>query len=178
MVAVATKWSLDTRTHTLMAGNVAFMGTQCKCITIENTPHFYGVVHGYGPMRECPLSENSNYPGGKSPDISPHDNDYVHRLQQVFFGHAFESMRPIIVARYGEAADKWPELFDFARHVRNGCFHGNIFDIRGVTRSPSWRGLTIIESMNGHQVMGMTKGYFGVADVLALLMELQTAIRA
>lgn len=51
---------------------------------------------------------------------------------QQMTGHAYETLLPVVEMKYGlkhERKEKWPPTFQFFYHVRNGCFHGNRFDI-------------------------------------------------
>jgi hypothetical protein len=80
--------------------------------------------------------------------------------------HAYESHREALVRTYGSGLPgRWPPDFQLFRHVRNGCSHGNRFDIRpnrdgtepiASAAPPEWELLRIADraSMNGKAVVG------------------------
>lgn len=85
-------------------------------------------------------------------------------LAQVCLGSAFERVKEVIETQYKKDADKWPREIDYLRHVRNGCFHGNKFNIdpkhsrlRHGCRSvidpnspPTWRSSCLADDQSVH----------------------------
>jgi hypothetical protein len=80
--------------------------------------------------------------------------------------HAYESHREALVQLFGSALPgRWPQDLQLFRHVRNGCSHGNTFDIRlnrdrsepiDPSAPPEWEHLRLADrvSMTGKQVVG------------------------
>lgn len=173
---VTARWQLDRRLQGMMVPKPVFMGTLCKYLTLDNKSQLDGVLAGYRVMEECSLTETSHCPGGSTDYLLPHDNPYVHRLQQVFMGHSYHKLLPDIEAKWTKDLSKWDDLLNYARHIRNGCFHGNQFHFFSNPKPVIWRGFEISAALEGHAVMGITKGCFGVADIIALLYDLQRLI--
>ena len=98
-------------------------------------------------------------------------------------GGAYEKIKSGIVRRHTSNFSNWPVELQFFRHLRNGCFHGNHFDIRkkkvnGVwidaidpNAPPKWHLYTMPDdaTMNGQQVVG---GFFPHNQVLPFLYQI------
>ena len=172
--AVVLKW--NSLSPQLLADEWKFYGNYCKCLETENSSHLYGLL-----MRQnlSVLSlEERDIPTPKTDD--KHDNEFFQKMQQVVFGHAFERALPQIEAKWGSAKQQrgnWPGLLDFCFHIRNGVFHGNQFNITGsIYQDTLWSGARIRKKYNGEHVMGLNIGFLGLADVIALLYDLEGAI--
>lgn len=114
--------------------------------------------------------------GGRSPDyrIPP---DAWNLISQVCIGSAYERVNSAIRIRYGRDVWKWPRELEYFRHVRNGCFHGNTFDLRPARlrstaidplNPPSWRTSSLQDdtSVQGTIVLG---GVLNSGDIPILL---------
>ena len=98
-------------------------------------------------------------------------------LSQIIFGHAFEKLRKEAQLKWG-GRKNWPNIFQVGYHIRNGCFHGNKFDFTvPILGTPSWRGLTITNLLQGNDVMGLHNGVLYFGDIPILLSELQTELQ-
>ena len=80
-------------------------------------------------------------------------------------GGSFEKAKDDIYARYGRDFLNWPPDLQFFRHLRNGCFHGNRFNIRNrhdgtpsidPNNPPRWSRYEMPNqgAINGSQVVG------------------------
>jgi len=89
----------------------------------------------------------------------------VHQAAQVAAGSAYETIKDKVEAAYGRDPVSWPKVVEYFRHIRNGCFHNNRFNIqapRGRTSSintsnpPKWRTSIMLDdaSMNSRWVFG------------------------
>ena len=96
---------------------------------------------------------------------------------QVAVGSAYESVKDVMEGAYGRDPAKWPKIIEYFRHVRNGCFHRNEFNIlapRGKASAidhanpPQWRHSVMTDdvSMNTRQVFG---DFLDVGDCPVLL---------
>jgi len=71
-----------------------------------------------------------NTPAADSTGKSLNDAYLIEFLAQQMFGHAFEIATPQIKQKFGNNRKKeWPATIQFAYHIRNGCYHGNKFNI-------------------------------------------------
>ncbi len=95
--------------------------------------------------------------------------------------HAYESHREALARMFGSALPgRWPRDLQLFRHIRNGCSHGNRFDIR-INRDrtepidpaspPEWELLRIPDrtSMTGKAVVG---DFLAFAFVLPFLHDI------
>lgn len=107
-----------------------------------------------------------------------YQDDFFVYFQQIIFGHAFERVRFEAVNKWGERRN-WPDIFQFAYHIRNGCFHGNMFNITTsrMHGTPQWRSVVISMSMHGKKVMGFPDGVIGIADIPMLLYDLWEKVK-
>ena len=106
-------------------------------------------------------------------------------ITQVCIGSAYERVKDKITACYGSDPWKWPRELEYFRHVRNGCFHGNTFNLRrrgkrataiNPLQPPSWRTSVLIDdlSVQGKPVWG---GVLGAGDVPVLLGDIATRLQ-
>lgn len=104
-----------------------------------------------------------------------------HRLlsinAQQLIGHCWEILRT-----NGHVPVYGAPVFEFFRHVRNGCFHGNSFHFKGEEpRNPAqWRGLEITKANQGQRIFRTDlseKEYFlNWGDPLLLLHDVSELI--
>ncbi len=103
---------------------------------------------------------------------------WISDLACYLIGWSFESVKERIRSRYGPVRD-WPPSLTFFRHLRNGCFHGNRFNIResSFTRvaTPSWHSYTMhsLRKLNGQKVID---GWFKMPHVLPFLHDYGVAL--
>ncbi|MCG3136635.1 MAG: hypothetical protein HJJLKODD_00470 [Phycisphaerae bacterium] len=93
-------------------------------------------------------------------------------------GGGFEKYKDKIVKRLGNDPWEWPIELQFFRHLRNGCFHKNVFNIHpyngrpGIDSGnpPTWRHLVMKDdaSMNGRTAIG-NGGFFELVYVIPFL---------
>ena len=99
---------------------------------------------------------------------------------QVCIGSAFERVLSGIRLRYGRDPWKWPREFEYFYHVRNGCFHGNMFNPRprrprktaiDPSQPPFWRTSVLVDdaSIRDKAVFG---GLLLSGDVPILLSDI------
>jgi hypothetical protein len=71
-----------------------------------------------------------------------------------------------------EACDDGSTEFDFFRHLRNACAHGNKFTFRPRTTGlpARWRGAEINRGYQGHKAI---LGLVGIPDVILLLKDIE-----
>jgi hypothetical protein len=122
------------------------------------------------------VSTLPNMGTGKEVEIRKFENYW----SQIMFGHSYESALPAIEGKFGTKDRRklqWPSTLQFAYHIRNGCFHGNTFDIQNNTMSKkiptSWRGQNITYADSGKQVLGK---FMSSGDVLILLYDMQVLL--
>ena len=96
-------------------------------------------------------------------------------LGQQTLGHSFEMAKSAIETKYGtDRKNNWPSELQFFYHIRNGCFHGNRFNIQNNSISsviPTiWRGKNIDYSDNNRKVVGV---FLFPGDIVHLLYDIQ-----
>ena len=174
--AVVLKWSVPIQKQ--LVGKWKFCGNYCKCLIVENIDHLNCLTMGREPCIR--IFEECDQPA--SPNVEQYDNEFFRKMQQVIFGHAFEKLRSDIDGKWDKLKHEdyrsnWPGEVDFCYHIRNGVFHGNKFKITGtIHRDTQWRGAVISEVLKGKQVMGLNDGFLGLADVIALLYDLENVV--
>ena len=97
---------------------------------------------------------------------------------QQMVGHSYELAYPIIEKQFGnDRKIQWPSELQFIYHIRNGCYHGNTFNIQNNAISTNqktiWRGADIKYIHNGKLVVG---DFVLPADLLVLLHDLQNIL--
>ena len=88
-----------------------------------------------------------------------------------FLGSVYETLR----SNAGVQNSATNPLWQFLRHVRNGCFHGNMFSFRSSEpRHPAaWRGLEITKSLNGTTLI---YDFIGIGDIFILVADIIESI--
>ena len=73
--------------------------------------------------------------------------------------------------------DKWPEIFRFARAMRNAAVHaeGRLL-LRPRDRPVVWHHLTYTQADNGQRVLGEVGKHLGPADIVMLLLDFSAAL--
>jgi hypothetical protein len=109
-------------------------------------------------------------------------------LTAYLVGGAFERNKSLFFRNYGRDPSNWDLGLQFFRHLRNGCFHSNTFNITPIrhgpksgqpqidpTRPPSWQTCVMPSDsvMNGQRVVG---GFFPVPFVLPFLDDMGTFV--
>jgi len=107
------------------------------------------------------------------------DSYLVEFWAQQMFGHAFELAMPLIEQKFGSNRKKdWSEIIQFAYHTRNGCYHGNKFNIQknsiSTFVSTKWENIEIKYSDDGKKV---SQGFMWPADFICLLYDLQNSLK-
>ena len=92
----------------------------------------------------------------------------------------FERLATQALVAVGAFCKDTAPLTQFVRHIRNGCAHGNRFDIRMKDPIPAvtWRNHTITRSMNGQKVVGWDDGSIRVTEAGGLLHEVADYLRS
>lgn len=107
-------------------------------------------------------------------------------ISQVCIGSAYERVISAIKAHYSGDPWKWPREVEYFHHVRNGCFHDNVFTLypRGKrtttidpSRPPRWRTSLLVDdaSVGGQAVFG---GVLGSGDVPVLIGDIAARLQA
>jgi hypothetical protein len=128
-------------------------------------------------INEFEFTVDTDEPDQKGPGRKIESKELEKLWCQIMFGHSYEIALPSIESKFGDKSKRklqWPATLQFAYHLRNGCFHGNTFDILNnaiSTQIPTeWRGQKINYSDNGKQVIGT---FIGSGDMLVLLYDIQ-----
>lgn len=102
---------------------------------------------------------------------------YLYQAAQVSLGSAYESVKDKIERAYGRDPVRWPKVMEYFRHIRNGCFHNNMFNIRPPQRRttaidannpPSWR-TSVMPSDATMNTRGVLGDFLDVGDCPILL---------
>lgn len=92
------------------------------------------------------------------------------------FVEFYESYRQAVFATY-QGQDNWPEVWRFARVVRNGLSHGGCISIERATERPArWYGLTYSHANNGHRFIGVLDADMSLGDFLVLMFEMDDVL--
>ena len=139
-----------------------------------NDSSIYDDLAQLKPIRHLEFFPDFN-PAKEPSGLHLNDSYLVKFWAQQMFGHAYELAQQKIQVKYGtERKNNWPSELQFAYHVRNGCFHGNKFDIRPNSISKKiptiWMGKEIKYSDNGKKV---SQGFMWPADFIHLLYDIQ-----
>ncbi len=107
-------------------------------------------------------------------------------VAQVCLGSAYERISGRVKDRYRADPWSWPPELQYFRHIRNGCFHNNRFNLRPTYKHktaidsanpPRWRTsvLTDDESVAGKRVLG---SYLYSGDVPILLADMAQVFKS
>ncbi len=109
---------------------------------------------------------------------------FIEQLVCSSIGMAYEANKTAVKAVFGSNPLDFPPEFQFFRHARNACFHGNILDIRPFRGNPTidpknppaWRDLVIPDdSVNG---IKFADRFFPFHLTLLFLTEIGEMLRA
>jgi hypothetical protein len=171
-------------------------GRESDIITLYNCHKVFDYISGQAAkpkslrysVKKNQLSPNASVQGrcgsglpspvpGMTKDTGANVHSTLKFVTANLIGGAFEKVKHRIVSSHTPNSSLWPVELQFFRHLRNGCFHGNQFDIRkkGGGRDaidqdapPKWHLYTMTDdaSLNGQQVVG---GFFPNNQVLPFL---------
>lgn len=101
---------------------------------------------------------------------TPGFKDVILNVVSPIFVNFYENSKPFLETTFGSNPAQWPELWNFARVVRNACSHGGKLSITNAkSRQVAWHHLMYEKSMNGQQIVG---GDLAFGDLLVLMFEL------
>lgn len=119
--------------------------------------------------------EESNQPG-RSTVSGPNPTSRFLTLTAYLIGGAYEKHKEHFRDKYGSNPNNWDPLLQFFRHMRNGCFHSNKFNIIRTPQidpdnPPIWRNYVMEsdETINGKPVIA---DFFHVHMVIPFLDDL------
>jgi hypothetical protein len=138
-------------------------------------------VFAYLSLRGWP--DHVEYKTGEAPSESMKfrvDTDRRRELVSRIIGSSFvsyyESERTRIIERYGSEASDWPDVLNYARHVRNGFAHGGSFDIRKPNApSVAWGIWTLGPKENCDPVL-FGDGAMLPADIIWLMKDIDVCL--
>ena len=147
---------------------------------IFNEPDFLSRIRKQQAIDSITFSVLSESPPLQQGQRIPDKDLNIFWLQQMI-GCSFESVLNDILDKYGPRQKKdrktwgrWPGIFEFFYHLRNGCFHGNKFNIRlgniSFVNQPRWRSKEISMDSNGKNVIG---DFLGRADCIHYLYDVE-----
>lgn len=131
-----------------------------------------------------PYTESEKNQPGR---ITREGSDPSRRFQAIvayLVGGAYERYKEYFENRYGKNPQNWDPQLQFFRHMRNGCFHSNTFNITPIHSSgkrgqpqintsnpPTWRNYVMISdtAMNGTKVIG---GFFHIHMTIPFLHDM------
>ncbi|WP_131798474.1 hypothetical protein [Acidovorax sp. GW101-3H11] len=129
-----------------------------------------------GPIENAKLGLEANYvkltlapwtPRPDSPLSEPNVHAYVFKMIFPIFTEFYENHLVEIQRCFGEAAAKWPPIWQFARVVRNAMAHGSRINFKNPNAVPvSWKGLSYGPAQNGRNIFGTD---IEVGDILVLM---------
>ncbi|HLE61948.1 MAG TPA: hypothetical protein VI750_02350 [Pyrinomonadaceae bacterium] len=170
--------------------DVTFADLSCPdaCI-LKNVSHVVAYIRNQTGNHPAPLAFSLQpLPGHSLPPpettvfgamITP----WISDLSCYLVGGAYERVRDTFERKYGANKQTWAPELQFFRHLRNGCFHGNTFNIEKIRRKkklvdqidptnpPQWRGYKMPSdnAMNGKKVMD---GFFFLPHLLPFLHDM------
>jgi hypothetical protein len=117
---------------------------------------------------------------GVQAQVSNHMGASAEVLICYLIGGAFERSIDQFEKNYGTDRKKWPPELQFFRHLRNGCFHGNRFNITptksgqtqiDASRPPHWH-TYIMSSDAAMDGLKVIDGWFHIPHVLPFLNDM------
>ena len=129
------------------------------------------VVRNYQPEQitfEC--FELEPLPKGETVNLGSLDT-FIIGLSQMMLVSYFEDRKDLIKQNF-KVIKNWPEVWQFARIVRNALSHGNKINIHDGY-SATWNGLTYSEVQNGQTVINAD---LFPGDLIVLLRELEDSL--
>lgn len=161
-----------------------------EVITIYNCDTAYRYMSGQADKpNRVRFSRRRNPSGQPEPprNVTMRSPDRPENLVLVIaalIGSAYEKSSDEIIRRNTSYFLTWSPQLQYFRHMRNGCFHGNRFDIRplrngaepiDVNAPPTWHLYTMPDraTLNGTTVVG---GHFNQMDFLPFLYDMGNMI--
>jgi hypothetical protein len=93
-----------------------------------------------------------------------------------FFVEFFEDHRPWLAANISKKFTQWPNVWQFARIVRNAASHAGQVNTDDPAFVPvTWCGLTYGPAQNGRRIFG---GDLALADIFILMLEMNDSLDA
>ena len=109
---------------------------------------------------------------------SPQHQFLITAAIRAAFVNYYESIRPGIQSRYGDATARWPNIFRFAWIVRNACGHGGKVKIDNPNASPAtWNGYSFGPSDNEQEILYGATG-LSIVDIILLFEDIDAALKA
>ncbi len=91
-----------------------------------------------------------------------------------FFVQFFEDRRPWLAVNINNQFTQWPNVWQFARIVRNAAAHGGQVNIDDLSFVPvTWHTLTYGPDQNGRKIFGED---LSLADVFILMLEMNNSL--
>ncbi len=118
---------------------------------------------------------------GRTTWTSSDPTDRFKTLTAYLVGGAFEQNKSLFISKHGRDSRNWDPMLQFFRHLRNGCFHSNKFNITPIPSSPRkgqpqidpqnpprWSNYVMSSdaNMNGQKVIG---GFMHIHQVIPFL---------
>jgi len=145
-------------------------------IEYENTPVISNIIN-HIPTTNLKFIINRTDPGSPKGEKLETARLMEFWCQQMI-GHSYEIAMPHIMKKFtDDRKNNWPSELQFFYHIRNGCFHGNKFNIRKKSMSSipaKWEGREITHGDNGKQVAGK---FMWPADFICLLCDIQNLLK-
>lgn len=92
-----------------------------------------------------------------------------------FIGY-YESQIDSIKSRFGGGSESWPEVWNFARIVRNALSHNGQIHITNISASPvSWSSYTYSYQNNGHAILFTDLGF---VEFILLMEDMDSHLNA
>jgi hypothetical protein len=89
------------------------------------------------------------------------------------FVEFYEAYVQVVLDSHQKTFDRVPEVWRFARVIRNGISHGYRLRIDGTNERPvTWYGLTYSKSDNGRSLLGTIDGDLWAGDLVVLMFEM------
>lgn len=118
----------------------------------------------FGPIENAKRGIDASYikltvtPSRAAPDSSsgaPNVREYIFKMIFPIFTEFYENHVDEIGKCFGEAAATWPEVWQFARVIRNAMAHGSRLSITSAKAKPvKWKGLVYGPEQNDREIFG------------------------
>jgi len=183
--------------HAMMRSIPMHSAGSYEIITLLKTDEIYSYLAGLGKDKPTEIvysiqakpthnpSSSSNDKQGYTTWIGTDPTKRFEILTAYIIGGAFERCKLAFEKKYGKAPSKWPPELQFFRHLRNGCFHSNKFNIRPYRDQPQidpcnlpkWKAyvMTSDADMNGQKVIGR---FFHIHQTIPFLDEMGTLLES
>jgi hypothetical protein len=96
-------------------------------------------------------------------------SSFIHSICGLTYMRYYESIKPLIIKKYGQDPNLWPKTLNFSRVVRNSIAHGGKINIKNKNAVPvEWKGITISQADND-ELLFQPQKYIGVGDLVLLI---------